>query len=148
MSDEKMREKPDPESTWFKPYFDAGHHLEKAHGNCTRCGCAAIDLYEDAAYGDIRQCRPNQPDISALVEDAWRPIETAPDCEPILVWCPGQHRGIDSAEVVVLYHDASAEWGFDLWTNGGSNAGDEMWLADRPTHWMPLPKPPTKAGGA
>jgi hypothetical protein len=69
----------------------------------------------------------------------WMPIETAPEAEPILVWVPKEHRGIDSAEVVVLYRDDGE---YHYWTNGGSNAGSDLYFENEPTHWMPLPAPP------
>ncbi len=33
-----------------------GHHLDSAHGKCIRCGEPAINLYEDAMYGPVREC--------------------------------------------------------------------------------------------
>lgn len=54
----------------------------------------------------------------------WQPIETAPaDGRPILVW-GGYH---DVPEVV----KADGEW----WRVAG--------LKSTPTHWMPLPAPPS-----
>ena len=70
----------------------------------------------------------------------WQPIETAPEHDPILVWCPKINRGGDSAEVVILYRD-DGEMCF--WTNGGGNAGGDLYFDPLPTHWMPLPEPPT-----
>jgi hypothetical protein len=35
---------------------EVGHRLDSAHGKCVRCEADAIDLYEDAAYGDVRRC--------------------------------------------------------------------------------------------
>ena len=35
---------------------EKGHRLDKAHGRCINCGAPAIDLYEDAAYGGVRDC--------------------------------------------------------------------------------------------
>jgi hypothetical protein len=72
----------------------------------------------------------------------WKPIDTAPENEPILVWCPEAHRGLDSAEVVVLYRDEQTGE-LDFWTNGGANAGSDFQIEPSPTHWMPLPAPPT-----
>lgn len=36
---------------------EKGHRLDTAHGRCIHCRTYAIDLYEDAAYGDVRECR-------------------------------------------------------------------------------------------
>lgn len=72
----------------------------------------------------------------------WQPIETAPESEPILVFSPKANRGRDSCEVVIIYRmeDGEIHW----WTNGGANAGSDLYYDDdeRPTHWMPLPTPP------
>lgn len=70
----------------------------------------------------------------------WQPIETAPESEPILVWADNLHRGIPSAEVVVV---VCSEGEMTFWTNGGPNAGDDLFFETSPTHWMPLPAPPT-----
>lgn len=79
-----------------------------------------------------------------LVGDAplgdWQPIETAPESTPILVLAPKAHRGLDSAEVVVLYRmDGETHY----WTNGGANSGGDMCFEEgkEPTHWMHLPHP-------
>jgi len=74
----------------------------------------------------------------------WLPIETAPECEPILVWVPKANRGLDSAEVVILIYDAldPSGRGYSIWTNGGPNGGSDLDFDHNPTHWMPLPAPP------
>jgi hypothetical protein len=78
--------------------------------------------------------------------DRWQPIETAPEGEPVLCFCPKAHRGLDSCEVLVIVHggDDFHKSGRSYWTNGGPNAGDDMDFPQdqEPTHWMPLPEPP------
>lgn len=71
----------------------------------------------------------------------WQPIETAPTDTPILVNMPGGHRGLDSCEVVVMYRDNGQNV---FWTNGGANAGSDMYFEpdEMPTHWMPIPAAP------
>lgn len=69
----------------------------------------------------------------------WQPIETAPEGVPILVWVPEAHRGFGSAEVVVIYRDHDD---IQYWTNGGANAGDDVYFERTPTHWMPIPPEP------
>lgn len=74
----------------------------------------------------------------------WKRMDTAPECEPILVWVPGVDRGRDGAEVVIIIrgeHDPSGR-GYSIWTNGGPNAGDDLDFEHDPTHWMPVPDPP------
>lgn len=64
----------------------------------------------------------------------WRPIETAPkDNGSKLVWCP---------EWKNTY---TAVWGFDRDTGamGWRHFGSYAPLNEQPSHWMPLPKPPT-----
>jgi hypothetical protein len=74
----------------------------------------------------------------------WKPIETAPEGKPILVWVPGINSGLDSAEVVIILWSADdpSGRGYSIWTNGGPNGGSDMDFEHSPTHWMPLPKPP------
>lgn len=65
--------------------------------------------------------------------DAWQPIETAPKdvMHTIIVWTP------EGAQL--------AWWseGNLCWLEQGS--GKHLW--DEPTHWMPLPEPPTSVSG-
>ena len=63
----------------------------------------------------------------------WRPIETAPkDGSEVLVNATG--IGL----VVVYWSDDESQWGTGLgYLNG-----------EAPTHWMPLPLPPTTAAGS
>jgi hypothetical protein len=44
------------EGPFLKPYADAGHWFDTAHGKCIRCGEHAINLYEDMMYGPVRKC--------------------------------------------------------------------------------------------
>jgi hypothetical protein len=70
----------------------------------------------------------------------WRPIDTAPEAQPILVNAPAAHRGLDSCEVVVV---CRIDGEITFWTNGGPNGGDDLSFEDgEPTHWMPLPEAP------
>lgn len=79
------------------------------------------------------------------VAAAWQPIETAPEGEPILVFVPRAHRGLDSCEVVVV---CRLDDEMTFWTNGGPNGGSDFHFGasahagDSPTHWMRLPLPP------
>lgn len=69
---------------------------------------------------------------------AWQPIETAPrDGTPILCFRPD-----------ALGHGFSDQSGIDvLWWEDGSWTydGDGRISIDPPTHWMPLPAPPSRS---
>jgi hypothetical protein len=75
--------------------------------------------------------------------NAWQPMSTAPEHEPILVWVPGVNSGLDSAEVVIIIRDADdpSGRGYSMWTNGGPNGGSDVDLEHEPTHWQPIEPP-------
>lgn len=84
-----------------------------------------------------------------------QPIETAPEGELVLCFCPKAHRGLDSWEVLMVFHGNSGaihRSGRSYWTNGGPNGGDDVNFDpdEEPTHWLPLPKwrPATDSGEA
>lgn len=62
--------------------------------------------------------------------DAWLPIATAPEATYVLVWLP--NYGVQIATKTTTPH--SLDW----WTRDAEP--DHRCF---PTHWMPLPKPPT-----
>lgn len=66
----------------------------------------------------------------------WRPIETAPrDGTRVLVWRPRESD------------DHVAHAGVDHWRDDNAGGGSGSWYRSRryqqPTHWMPLPAPPS-----
>jgi len=71
----------------------------------------------------------------------WLPIETAPkDGTKIIVYC--KHMGV----VGPSYWDADrySKRPIPYWTNYGEILwGKKRTRFDQPTHWMPLPQPPT-----
>ena len=74
-------------------------------------------------------------DVRALLspEQGWRDIESAPtDGRSVLVFCP---RASDHG-----YERVRLTWRQDGKWQGANNTS---WP---PTHWMPLPAPPTKGG--
>lgn len=81
-----------------------------------------------------------------MSEMEWQPTETAPEGDLVLWFCPKAHRGLPSCEVLMRFNDPL--YGESFWTNGGPNAGDDVDFAEdeRPTHWMPLPPPPSAPG--
>ena len=65
----------------------------------------------------------------------WQPIETSPGYTTILVLCDG--------EVFQAHWDELGwEFPFALYHGCGCCGGDPT--MDQPTHWMPLPAPPTE----
>jgi hypothetical protein len=70
-----------------------------------------------------------------MVAMTWQPIETAPkDGADILIFIPDMQNYPDNPRIV------SAFWGICGWTDNAA-VGCQTW--GNPTHWMPLPEPPT-----
>ena len=68
----------------------------------------------------------------------WRDIETAPkDGTVFLGYKLGQFR-----ECYKVPRDDC-----DMWCFGGTSGADDLFPNIKPTHWMPLPKPPAIAKG-
>ena len=66
----------------------------------------------------------------------WRDIETAPkDGTVFLGYKRGQFR-----ECYKVPRDDC-----DMWCFGGTSGADDLFPNIKPTHWMPLPKPPAMA---
>jgi hypothetical protein len=92
---------------------------------------AAVELcdhlgndYEDYPNGACRSCIES----AAQEAEGWRPIETAPKDVWVLVWTPTRST--------VAYRKAEGSW---------RDVGGGLFIA--PTHWMPLPPPPTEEKG-
>lgn len=62
----------------------------------------------------------------------WNPIETAPKDGSVLVYCPDNNW-----KIYVANRDSYGGW---MQSNSGWDCN--------PTHWMPLPPPPTEEGEA
>lgn len=77
----------------------------------------------------------------------WQPIETAPkDGTTILIYGGTYFHDNDgswNADDSQLKHVTTAYFRRDGWCMGfGESYNDEIWA--KPTHWMPLPTPPTQ----
>lgn len=78
----------------------------------------------------------------------WKPMSTAPEHDPILVWVPEINRGGDSIEVVIIIRDDPdgpadpSGRGYSIWSNGGPNGGIDLDFERDPTHWAPMPDGP------
>lgn len=66
----------------------------------------------------------------------WQPIETAPEMETVLLYAPGLvHVG--------HFNTTNNKWW--TYTNGEGTISEvnlNSWA--KPTHWMPLPEPPSQ----
>lgn len=75
----------------------------------------------------------------------WQPIETAPkDGSPILVFCETLRRDRDAVYVCRW----TTPLKIDIYSGGPGywvEAGGEQYAEYKPTHWMPLPEPPSTA---
>lgn len=70
-----------------------------------------------------------------LAEREWRPIETAPrDGTWIWAFYPRKDRRQDE-QTPARWHDCGPE---PMWWDAAEHRDDEQ-----PTHWMPLPEPPS-----
>ena len=100
---------------------------------------------EYVEYSDYKQLQAEVERLNELANDpyrlskGWRPIETAPmDGTDILCWCvEPEFEGEENphTEQRVCFFGQMQE-DYSCWM---SHYGYEQ----RPTHWMPLPKPPT-----
>ena len=92
------------------------------------CRCQQIEEDAENMAAAIRAL----PLPSATKAGEWRPIETAPkDGEPVLIACDrtGSIRW--------------AVWSGGMWRDGQVVAGGRASGVPKPTHWQPLPLPPT-----
>lgn len=89
--------------------------------------------------------------VAAARAEGWQPIETAPrDRTRVLVAVPSQHAG-QPMIVGEAYFDPDHEGGTWWWSGTGSKdyftSSIHEVNAGPPTHWIPLPAPPTTPGG-
>lgn len=70
----------------------------------------------------------------------WRPIETAPrDGRLLMLACVGKWTGVGRVTASVVQGNSWFQGGVDVIAWEPSNRD----VRDTPTHWMPLPAPPT-----
>lgn len=71
----------------------------------------------------------------------WQPIETAPkDGTSVLLGCDYDRLG--KARVTLAWWDG--KWLESQYWNECEEEWEDCTVQFRPTHWMPLPEPPTK----
>jgi hypothetical protein len=79
-------------------------------------------------------------ELHRLQDAGWRPIETAPKDTRVLVYATlrgSSLGGHDCGKWVVI---AAWETEYGCWVDGSQ-------CTPEPTHWMPLPSPPSGKGG-
>jgi Lar family restriction alleviation protein len=99
--------------------------------NCQSCGISINDEYQDAAIADWNT-RTHSAEIAGALRDAerWRPIESAPHTGiAVLLWQPWK----SGRDCTTIGHYA----------NGWCDRFNEE-MTPEPTHWRPLPAPPTQ----
>lgn len=69
----------------------------------------------------------------------WRPIETAPINQSVLIWCPHcEHYGDPVYRGMLVDMGTGRRWSCSAIGMGRDLAPMDV----HPTHWMPLPAPP------
>ena len=69
----------------------------------------------------------------------WQTIETAPENESILIYIPRfDHYGHGVLRAILVNMGTGRRWHSTCW-----HAGRDVGPEDLPTHWQPLPPPPT-----
>lgn len=58
-----------PDGITINYVHEKGHRLNTAHGHCRFCGEPAINLYEDAAYGPVRDCNRREPTLLEAAQE-------------------------------------------------------------------------------
>jgi hypothetical protein len=75
--------------------------------------------------------------MTTEIDGQWQPIETAPKMTAVLLYAAGYHIG--------HFNETNGKW----WTQtDGTGTSGELILNSwgKPTHWMPLPAPPSDRG--
>lgn len=73
----------------------------------------------------------------------WQPIETAPKGEQVMIYSKGNRISTARFENMPFVGEY---WYVVVPCAGGFGTGSDTcirWIEDMPTHWMPLPEPPS-----
>ncbi len=114
------------------------------------CEVAAVYTDDDATgapnapaiIAAMNFLRTHGPALAALVEDAWQPIETAPERQRVLVCGGATPNGVCFAECDpgrYVPYDPSADRAIlpKAWYSDTTRGSGSIWPS--PTHWMPVP---------
>ena len=112
-----------------------GLAIELIHGFDTNCESEAVLL-----LSDIEALLAAPPTAQA---EGWRPVETAPKDGTLIVL--GARNGVWLGKYVPVYQSGYRPE--NPWSSMLLNHDHMAERYTRPTHWMPLPPPPTSAEG-
>lgn len=77
-------------------------------------------------------------DEALAAAQQWRPIETAPENESVLIYIPNcEHYGAGVYRGMLINMGTGRHWSANAVAMGRDLGGDLL-----PTHWMPLPESP------
>ena len=107
-----------------------------------RNGGTAFDSLKSAAL-HINALTPNAELAQAAQAEGWRPISTAPKDGALIVL--GARNGVWLGKYVPVYQSGYRPE--NPWSSMLLNHDHMAERYTRPTHWMPLPPPPTSAEG-
>jgi hypothetical protein len=112
-------------------FWGTAHEPPAVPPGCKQCPWTVGDTYQrDCGYPDCSPGTAQPPDPE------WQPIETAPkDGTTVLGWIP--RLGYVARQDCVPMNWSG--WGGGVWEN--TTSGHK--LGTEPTHWMPLPPPPS-----
>ena len=105
--------------------------------------CSKERAEQRAAHPDRWEVRPLYAAPPAAQAEGWRPISTAPKDGALIVL--GARNGVWLGKYVPVYQSGYRPE--NPWSSMLLNHDHMAERYTRPTHWMPLPPPPTSADG-
>jgi len=124
------------------------------HPNRSKTGRSQLTQIAAALRFDLRRQIKFGPDFNQAVKDSverlealaaeaeWRPIETAPCEEAILTFCVNEPGVIRNLPIVAIQRRYTPMSGMEVRRKWVSPIHEKSLYP--PTHWMPLPPPPSE----